>query len=103
MSNVVDLRQDTFLRKLSEGTGIMEAGKDAGIEHDELVKMLKDNPKFALTTREIIIDHVEDRLRQEVMKIVDSIQATADEATKLIHNQLEEAVATIHGYQSNDE
>ena len=102
MSNVVDIRKDTFLRKLSEGTGIMEAGDQAGIEHDELMSMLEENPKFRLTVREVVIDRMEDHMRQEVGKMIAAIQHTSDESIKLLQNQLEEGVAAMHGFQSNE-
>lgn len=102
MSNVVDIRKDTFIRILGEGTGIMEAGDKAGIEHDELMTMLQDNSKFRLTVREVVIDRMEDHMRQEVGKMIAAIQHTSEEAIKLLHNQLEEGVAAIHGFQSNE-
>ena len=91
-----DMRPDVFLRKLGEGTGIMEAGKEAGIEHDDLVKMLEDDPKFRLTVREIIIDRAEDDLRREVGVLVANIQKTADDAIALLMVKTEEAVMLIH-------
>ena len=84
-NNVIDLRPDTFLRELNEGTGIMEAGTKAGIEHDELVKMFEDNPKFALTAREIIIDRVEDHLRadhEDSLAVLQSIRDRRPEDDK---------------------
>ena len=83
--NVIDIRPDTFLRELSTGTGIMEAGTKAGIEHDELVKMFEDNPKFALTAREIIIDRVEDHLRadhEDSLAVLQSIRDRRPEDDK---------------------
>ncbi len=83
--NVIDIRPDNFLRELSAGTGIMEAGTKAGIEHDELVKMFEDNPKFALTAREIIIDRVEDHLRadhEDSLAVLQSIRDRRPEDDK---------------------
>ncbi len=102
MTDVVDIRPDRFLRELSEGIGISEAGKKAGIEHDELVKMLEDNPKFRHTVREVVLDRAEDVLRQDIGALLDGIQQTADEAITLIRGQMEEAVAVIRESSTSD-
>ncbi len=95
-ADVHDLRPDRFLRELSEGIGISEAGKKAGIEPDDLVQMLEDDPKFRLTVREIIIDRAEDELRREVGVFVQGVQKVADDAIALIMVRTEEAVMAIH-------
>ncbi len=101
MVDVIDVRPNRFLHELSEGISISEAGKRAGIEHDELMEMLEDNPKFNHTVREVIIDHAEDVLRQEVGKLIDEIYNTAKEAATLIQGQMEEAIATTAKFHSN--
>lgn len=102
MADVIDVRPDRFLRELSEGNGLSEAGKRAGIEHDELLKMLEDNPKFRHTVREVVLDRAEDVLRQDIGALLDGIQKTADEAVALIQGQMEEAIAAIREASPND-
>ncbi len=101
-AEIHDLKPDRFLRELSEGTGISEACKRAGLEHDELVKMLEDNPKFRHTVREVIVDHAEGTLRLEVGGLVSGIRKVADDAIALIMVRTEEAVIAIHEAKNND-
>ena len=96
MAEVIDMRPDRFLRELSEGVGIMEASKKAGIEHDELVDLLENNPKFRNTVREVVLDRAEDVMRQDIGKMIVVIQHTADEAIATLQSLMEEAVASIH-------
>lgn len=102
MTDIIDIRPDRFLRELSEGVGFSEAGKRAGMEHDELVKMLEDNPKFRHTTREVVLDHAEDNVRQNIGKLIDGIQKTADEAIATLRGQMEDVVIAMHKVMSDE-
>ena len=59
-------------------------------------KMLEDDPKFRRTAHEIIVDHAEDTLRQEIGVIIQSIQTVTNDAIALIRVKTEEAVMAIH-------